>query len=85
MITVSNNLVYSILIALVLTLIYILLRDEDEEESTSNSPIVLGSIFFVLATISYLYLKRNVEDELTVVGTYSNDAVTNMKTGKPPF
>ena len=84
MITVSNNFVYSILIALVLTLIYILLRDEDEEEKDS-SPIVLASIFFVLATISYLYIKRNVEDELTVVCTYSNDIVTNMKTGKAPF
>jgi len=80
--------VISIIISFTLTLIFIILKDEDETES-ELSPLVLSCIFFVIATITYGYLERNMintnGNEMIVVGTFTKNATKNMKTGKVPF
>ena len=85
MILVSNNVVLSLSIALVLTTVYVVLRDEQEVESESSSnPLLITLIFFCIAVASLLYFERtSIDEHIQISNTV--DPIIKMRRGRAPF
>ena len=84
MILVSNNVVLSLSIALVLTTVYVVLRDEAETDIESSAPLLITLIFFCIAIASLLYFERtSIDENIQISNTV--DPIIKMRRGRAPF